>query len=168
MATSAPTPLLALFERLEGKLADVDRAVVLDQHDRLHGASRLWAVEAVELLQMSDEVGAAFGRARVHDEPARDVIERADHYHFLGLSGGGHAQVHPALGPRPRQIRVGERFAFVAVEQHDVAGRGLGLAQLRRSPTRSIASAFWRPFSLCRGRRQRKFFFAAPWTTASG
>ena len=57
------------------------------------------------------------------------MIERADHYYFLGLSGGGHAQVHPALGPRPRQIRVGERFAFVAVEQHDVAGRGLRLAQ---------------------------------------
>ena len=32
----------------------------------------------------------------------------------------------------------------------------------------AMASAIWRPFSVCRGRRQRNFFFATPWTVANG
>ena len=35
------------------------------------------------------------------------------------------------------------------------------LSSWSRSPTRSISLAIWRPFKVCRGRRQRKFFFAA-------
>ncbi len=92
--------------------------------------SRLRAVEAVELLEVSDEVGAALGRARMHDELARDVIERAHHRHLLGLSRRRHAQVGAALGPRPGEIGMRQRLAFVAVEQNDVAGLGLRLAQL--------------------------------------
>jgi len=42
------------------------------------------------------------------------------------------------------------------------------LRNLRRSPTRSISAAIWRPFRVCRGQRQRKFFFATPWTAATG
>jgi hypothetical protein len=83
---------------------------------------------------MSDEVSAALGGAGVHDELAGDVVERADHRHFLGLSGGGHPQVRAALGPSPRQIRMGEGLALVAVEQNDIAGLGLGLAQLEAQP----------------------------------
>ena len=52
-------------------LAGVDGTVVLDQHDRAGRASGLRAVEMIDLLEMGDEVAAAFGRAGMHDEPAR-------------------------------------------------------------------------------------------------
>ena len=71
--------VLARFEGLEGELADVDRPVVLDEHDGLDRSPWLGAVKMVELLQVSDEVAGALGRARVHGQLARDVIERADH-----------------------------------------------------------------------------------------
>jgi hypothetical protein len=124
-------PMLARFEGGKGELAEVDRSIVLDQHDRLHGSSGLGAVETVELLQVSDEVAAALGRAGVHDQLARDMIERPDHRHFFGLSRRRHAQIGAALGPRPRQIRVRQGLALVAIKQDDVAGLGLGLAQLK-------------------------------------
>ena len=160
-------PMLARVEGGKGELADVDRSIVLDQHDRLHGPSGLGAKETVELLQVSDEVAAALGRAGVHDELARDMIERADHRHFLGLPRRRHTQVRAALGPRPRQIRVRQGLALVAVEQDDVAGLGLGLAQLQAQAHALDLGGDLAAFSVCRGRRQRKFFFAAPWTVAT-
>jgi hypothetical protein len=66
----------------------------------------------------------------MHDEPARDVIERAHHGHFLGLPRRRHAQIGAAFGPRTRQIRMRQRLALVAIEENDITGLGLGLAQL--------------------------------------
>ena len=80
-------------ERRARKLADMDRAIVLDQHDRSGWPSGHGTVEAVELLEVSHEVGAAFGRAGVDDELARHVVERTQHGHFFGLSRGWHAQI---------------------------------------------------------------------------
>ncbi len=117
-------PMLARFEGGKGELADMDRSIVLDQHDRLHGSSGLGAIETVELLQVSDEVAAALGRAGVHDQLAREMIERADHRHFFGLSRRRHAQIGAALGPRPRQIRVRQGLTLVAIKQDDVAVEG--------------------------------------------
>ena len=62
------------------------------------------------------------------------MIERADHRHFLGLSRRRHAQVRAALGPCARQIRMCQGLALVAIEENDVAGFGLGLAQLKAQP----------------------------------
>src|SRR6516225_4766589 len=124
-------PMLAGVERCQRELAGVDRAVVLDQHDRHHGSSRFGGIPAVKLLEVSDEVAAALGRARVHDEPAGEVVERADHRHFLGLARRRHPQIGTTLGPGPRQIGMRQRLALVAIEQNDVAGLGLGLAQLK-------------------------------------
>src|ERR1700677_5269682 len=45
------------------ELADVDRPIILDEHDRLGGLARHGAEEPVELLQMRHKVAAAFGRA---------------------------------------------------------------------------------------------------------
>src|SRR5271157_4608282 len=118
-------------EGRERELADVDRPIVLDQHDRLDGLAGLGAVEVVELFEMGHEVGAALGGAGVDNELARDVIARAQHRDLLGLSRRGHAQVGAGLGPGARQIGMRQRLAFVAVEQHDVAGFGLTLAQLQ-------------------------------------
>src|SRR5271166_3156217 len=127
-------PVLARFEGLEGELADVDRPVVFDEHDGPDCSSWLGAVQMVELLQVSDEVAGPLGRAGVHDQLARDMIKRANHRHFFGLSRRRHAQVSAALGPRPRQIRVCQGLALIAIEENDVAGLGLGLAQLKAQP----------------------------------
>ena len=124
-------PMLARFEGGKGELADMDRSIVLDQHDRLHGSSGLGAIETVELLQAGDAVAAALGRAGVHDQLAREMIERADHRRLAGLSRRRHAQISAALGPRPRQIRVRRGLTLVAIKQDDVAGLGLGLARLK-------------------------------------
>src|SRR5271166_5895346 len=123
-------PVLARIERRQGNLADMDRPVVLDQHDGFCHPPGLGAVDAVELLQMRNEIAAALGPAGMHDEPAFCMIERAHHGHLLGLPRRRHAQIGAALGPRTRQIGVRQRLAFVAVEQHDIASLGLGLAQL--------------------------------------
>src|ERR1700691_1914109 len=127
-------PVLARFKGLEGELADVDRPIVLDQHDGLDGSSWLGAVQMVELLQVGDEVAGPFGHTRVHGQLARDMIERSDHRHFLGLSRRRHSQVRTALGPCARQIRVCQGLALVAIKENDVAGLGLGLAQLKAQP----------------------------------
>ena len=42
----------------------------------------------------------------------------------------------------------------------------LSLAQLKAQSHAFDLGGIWRPFSVCRGRRQRKFF-ATPWTTAT-
>jgi hypothetical protein len=117
-----PDGLLLLVE-LENKrcqrcLAGVDRAIVLDEHDGFRHASRFRAVETVELLQMRDEVAAAFRPAGMHDETPREVVERADYRDLFGLPRCRHAQVGAAFRPRPRQIRMRQRLALVAVEQN--------------------------------------------------
>ena len=127
-------PVFARLNGFKSELADMDGPVVLDQHDRFYCPSRLGTVQEVELLEVSDEIAAALGRARMHNQLARDMIERADYRHFLGLSRRRHAQVRAAQGPRPRQIRVRQGLALVAVKENDVAGLGLGLAQLKAQP----------------------------------
>ena len=123
-------PMGALGERGRACLADVDRAVVEHHDDRLDGRPGLRAVEAVEGLQMRDEVGAALGREVVTMSWRVTSIERAHHGDLLGLPGRRHAQVRAALGPGAGEIGMRQRFALIAVEQHDVAGLGLRLAQL--------------------------------------
>ena len=44
------------------------------------------------------------------------------------------AQVGAAFSPRTRQIRMRQRLALVAIEENDIAGLGLGLAQLKPEP----------------------------------
>jgi len=115
----------------ERALAGVDRAIVLDEHDRLHLASGLRSIEMIDLFEMIDEVAAALGRAGVHDEPAREVIEGPQDRDLFGLSRRGHAQVRPRLRPGAGEIGVGQRLALVAVEKDNVAGFGLLFAKLK-------------------------------------
>src|SRR5665213_4269724 len=118
-------------ESRKRELADMDRPIVLDQHERFCRPAGLGAVELVELFEMGHEVGAALAWARVDGELAGDVIERSQHRHLLGLSRRRHAQVGAGLRPGAGEIGMGQRLAFVAVEQNDVAGFGLALAQLQ-------------------------------------
>jgi hypothetical protein len=71
----------------------VDRPIVLDQNDRFDAPARHGAVELIKLFEMGHEISAAFGRAGVDDELARNVIERAQDCHFLCLSRRWHAQI---------------------------------------------------------------------------
>ena len=127
-------PVLARIERRQGDFANMDRPIILDEHDGHCHAPGLGAKEAIELLQMRNEIGAALGPAGMHNEPACDVIERAHHGHFLGLTRRRHAQIGAAFGPRTRQIGMRQRLALVAIEENDIAGLGLGLAQLEPEP----------------------------------
>ena len=91
---------------------------------------------------------------------ARDRIERADHRHFFGLSRRRHAQVSAALGPRPRQIRVCQGLALVAIEENDVAGLGLGLAQLKAQALRARSRRRFGGLSACAGAAASGSFFS--------
>ena len=80
-------------ERRAGKLADMVRSIVLDQHNRFDLPPRHGAVELIKLFEMRHEIGTTFGRAGMDDKLARHVIERTQHGHFSGLSRRWHAQV---------------------------------------------------------------------------
>ena len=124
-------PVRASGEGGQRELADVDRPIVLDQHDRFGRPPGLRSVEMVELLEMGDEVAAALGGAGMDDELAGDVIERAEHRDLLGLPWRRHAQVGARFRPGSGEIGMGQRLALVAVEKNDVAGFGLTLAQMQ-------------------------------------
>ena len=111
-------------------LAGMDRSIVLDEHDRLGRTPWLRAEEMIDLLEMGDEVAAALGRAGVHDQPAREIIERPQDRDLLGLSRRGHAQVRSRLRPGAGEIGMGQRLALVAMEKDNVARFGLLFADL--------------------------------------
>ena len=77
----------------------MDRAIVLYEDHRLGGLAGPGTKKPIELLEMGDEIAAAFGRTGVDDELARDVIERPQHGDLLGLSRRRHTQVRPRLCP---------------------------------------------------------------------
>jgi len=52
----------------ERQLTDMDRAIVLDEHDGLERLSGLGTVETVELIEMRHEVASALGGTGVDDE----------------------------------------------------------------------------------------------------
>jgi hypothetical protein len=122
-------PVGAFGERGKRRLAQMDRAVVEYEDDRLKRRARLRTIEAVEELQMGDEVDAALGAGGGDDKLALCAIERADHGDLLGLSGRRHAQIRAALGPGAGEIGMGESFTLVGEQKDDVASLGLRLAQ---------------------------------------
>jgi len=124
-------PMCAGGERRERALAGVDGAIVLDQHHRREGLSGPRTIEPIELLEMGDEIAAALGRAGVDDAFADRVIERAQQRDLLGLSRCGDAQVCACLRPGTGEVGMRQRLALIAIEQNDVAGFGLLLAQLQ-------------------------------------
>ena len=84
-------------QRRQGELAGVDRTIVLDQHHRLGGLTRLGTITPVELLKMGDKVAAPLGRAGMDNELAGEVIERAQHRDLLAWPGAGTRKSAPAL-----------------------------------------------------------------------
>ena len=56
-------PVLARVKRRQGDFADMDRPIILDQHDGSCHAPGIGAKEAIELFQMRNEIGAALSPA---------------------------------------------------------------------------------------------------------
>ncbi len=65
-------PVCASGEGCEREFADMDRPIVLDEHDRLGRPAGYGAVEKIELLEMGHEIAAALGGTGMDDELARD------------------------------------------------------------------------------------------------
>ena len=116
-------------------------------------------IKAIELLEMRHEVAAALGRAGMDDEFARDVIERAQHRHFLGLSGRRHAQIGAGLRPGAGEIGMRQRLALIAVKKNDVAGFGLLLAQLQTQADPIDLAGDLPPFQRVPGPPPTELFF---------
>ena len=89
---------------------------------------------------MSDKIAGALGWAGVHDELACDVIERSEHSDLLRLSRRGDAQVRSGLRPDAGKVGMRQRLALVTIEQDNIAGLGLLLAQPQTQAD---------PFDLC-------------------
>lgn len=146
----------------------MDRAVVQNQHHRCGDVAGPGTIEPIELLEMGDEVTAAFGRAGMDDELACDVIERAQHRDFLGLPWRWHTQVVPCLCPDPGEIGMAQRLTLIAIEENTIAGFGLLFAQPQAQPDpfdlgadlASLQRVPWPP--------PTELFCAMPWTIASG
>ena len=124
-------PMGAGSERCAGEFAGVNGSIVLDQHDRRDGSSRLGTEEPVQLFEMSDEIAAALGPGSMDDELTGLVVEGAEHRDFLGLPRRGNAQIGARLRPGAGQIRMRQRLAFIAEQQDDVVGLGLLFEQLQ-------------------------------------
>jgi len=152
-------PMRSGGEGRERELADMDWAIVLDEHDGLGWLSGLGSVEMVELLEMSHEVAAALGRAGVDDELAGDMIERAEHRHFLSLPRRGHAQVCARPCPGAGKVGMRQRFAFVAIEKDDIASLGLTLSQLQAQSDPIDLAGSLTPFQRVPGPPPAELFF---------
>ena len=161
-------PVGALGERRQRRLAEMDRAIVEHENDRLGLSPGLRSEETVELLQMGDEIAAALGRAGVDDELARDVIERPHDRHLLGLPRRRHTQVRPRLRPGAGEIGMGQRLALIAVEKNDVSGLGLLLAQLQAQADPLHLAFGLASLQRVPGPSPAKVFFATPSTVANG
>ena len=151
----------------------MDRTIILDQHDRLDHLARFGAIEPIQLLKISDEAGAPLGRAVVNDQLTRAVVERSQDRHFLGLARCGHPQVGTGFRPGSGQIGMGERFAFVAIQQNDIAGSSLLFASLLFASLQAQADTFHfagdlASFQGVPGPPPAEVFFASPWIIATG
>jgi hypothetical protein len=127
-------PVGALGQRRPARLADMDRTVVEDEDDGLGRCAGFGTVEAIERVQVLDEVGASLGPGRRDDQITPGLVERPDHGDLLGLPRRRNPQVGPAPGPGAREIGVGERFTLVGEQQLDVAGLGLRAKQFDPEP----------------------------------
>jgi hypothetical protein len=102
------------------------------------------------------------------DELARDVIERAQHRHLLGLSWRRDAQVCSGLRPGAREIGMRQRLAFVAVEKNDVASFGLTLAQLQAQADPIHLAGGLSSLQRVPGPPPTELFFVTLWIIATG
>ncbi len=73
----------------------------------------------------------------MYDQFATSIVEHAKQRPLARLTRRRDAQVDTSLGPGMSQIRMGQRFRFVAEQQHDVARFGL-LTQQAQPQSRPV------------------------------
>ena len=147
-------------ECLGRELAGMDRTIVHDNDQRLDAF--FLAIDQAEIIEQADKVGRALGGAGADKKPGADWVEGAQHGAAPSLSRRLDAQVGAALGPTMGQVGMGA--CLRRVEEKEVDHPRGGLAPLSSSSRRrpaAMASASWRPFRVCRGRRQANPFGAA-------
>src|SRR4051812_30141047 len=160
-------PVGALGEGGAGRLAGVDRAVIQDEHERLGRNPELGTIAPIDLLQESDEVRASFGPAGAHDELATRPVEPPSIATLALWPGAGMRRSVPLLA------QTCARYGWVSASDSSPnrstmsPASAWALSSFRRRPARSTASASWRPFSVWRGRRQRKSPFGGAHATAA-
>jgi hypothetical protein len=154
--------------RLSQHHLDVDRPIVFDQLDRLARSAGHRAIKSINLLEMRHEVGAAFDRAGMHNQFMRDMIKRAQHCDFLGLSGSRNAQIGTGFRPCFGEIGMRQRLALSAIKKHNVAGCGLLFALLQTQANPIDLAGNLPSFRRVPRPRVTELFFATPWTVASG
>lgn len=106
----------------------------LAHHDGLLRCPRRGTVNTIDPLEQQDEVVAALGLAGDSEKLPRYGVARAERRNLFRLPRGRHAQIGAALHPGAGKIRMGERFAFMGVQQHNVAGLRLRFAQGEPKP----------------------------------
>ena len=121
-----------------------------------------------ETFEMGEEVAAALAAAGMHDELARNGIIRTQHRDLLRLSRRGHPQIGARLRPGAGERGMHQRLALVPIEQNDVAGFGLLLAQLQTQADPFDLGGNLPAFQRVPRTPPPKLFCAAPWTIASG
>lgn len=84
-----PQPVVSSGERLAGRLAGVDRAIVEHDNDRLHSNTSLVAIETVQFLQEGDEVSAARGTTCMDDQLAPREVKAPIMATFVDIPGAG-------------------------------------------------------------------------------
>jgi hypothetical protein len=117
---------------------------------------------------MGDEVGAALGARSGDDERSLGGVERADHGDLLGLPRRRRAQVGAPLGPGAGEVGMGESFALVGEQKHDVASLGLRLAQLEPQADAIDGVVVLTPFQGVARRKRNPLFGARLWKAAIG
>src|ERR1700729_716284 len=95
-------PVGALGQRRPARLADMDRTVVEDEDDGLGRCAGFGTVEAIERVQVLDEVGASLGPGRRDDQITPGVVATRS-----WRSSGTAPAPEPASRPRawPRRAR---------------------------------------------------------------
>ena len=163
-------PMVASFERRRGGLAPMDRTVVEYDHDGFCGqGARLWTVELVQLLKMSNEVSAALGAARMDNQRPPLPVPAAHHGDFGCLTGCRNAQVRALLGPSSGEVGVGQSLALVGEQQDDVAGLSLSFQKFDpKAAAINRISVLASLQSVPRATESKTPFFAAPPTAARG
>lgn len=121
-------------ERCHAGFRGVDWAVVEHQDNWFPPPARSWPEASIKLFQQRDEVRAPLRGRGVHDEFTARRVEHADDRDLTRLTWCGDAKIGASFGPGMGEIRMGQRFGFIAEQQNDVTSLGLLAAQLKTQP----------------------------------
>lgn len=107
------------------QLADVNRAVIENKHDRQVRVIPARPILAIQQFEQHDEIAAAFRRTGDDMQLTACCILRSQDRDLLRLSGCFDAQVCSTRSPYVSQVRMCQRFGFILEQQRQITGLGL-------------------------------------------